>query len=93
MWNDPVVIFAFDAVVDRGDRYRVNTVNGHRLTLVHATPLSADPDDPNPGETSVPLLRGVQDGLYSNVENTISVDGKSIELPKWSTVWREQLER
>lgn len=93
MWNDPVVIFAFDAVVDRGDRYRVNTVNDHRLTLVHATPLSADPDDPNPGETSVPLLRGVQNGLYSNVENTISVDGKSIELPKWSTVWREQLER
>ena len=93
MWNDPVVIFAFDAVVDRGDRYEVNTVNGHRLTLVHATPLSADPDDPNPGETSLPLLRVVQDGLYSNVDNTISVDGKSIELPKWSTVWRDQLER
>ena len=92
MWNDPILVIAFDAVVDRGETYRTSTVNGHTLTLVHATPIVADPD-PEKSETSMEGLKVFEVQIHGQDADAISVDGKTIELPKWSTVWREQLER
>jgi hypothetical protein len=91
MWNDPILVIAFDAVVDRGETYRTSTVNGHTLTLVHATPIVEDPD-PEKSETSMEGLKVFEVQIHGQDANAISVDGKTIELPKWSAVWRDKLQ-
>jgi hypothetical protein len=88
MWNEPIIVIAFDAVVDRGpENYSTTTINGRRLKLVHAIPIEEDPLNAGPGDLNVDLMRLELTRLYNSMPDPLSLDGQDFQLPTWRTVW------
>ena len=94
MWNEPVVVMAFDAVVDRGpNNYETTTLNGRKLTLVHALPVPASELDATEQDVLLDKKRLELVKLYSSLPNALFLDGNTIELPTWKNVWGEKLKK
>ena len=89
MWNEPVLLFRYTAVYDRGREYATKTVDGHTLTLVSTIPfdkykgneLEQPDDDPETLHTWYSVTLGYVTPEYYHLNG----EGKSVI--SWRDAW------
>ena len=89
MWQEPLLMFRFTAVWDRGDNdYSTVTVDGHTLTLIQEPKNLAEAEDEWDFNNVLNALYSVNATQYSNFSlPTNFINGLLFELPSWKYVW------
>ena len=85
MWNEPVLVFRYTRVLDRGDSdYSEKTVDGHKLTLFAERVWSSftfpDPDDFYDYAKMYPMF------LRKTLENSVFLNGEPYVVRKWDEI-------
>ena len=90
MWNDPLFVACYDAVIDRGgENYNTKTVKGHTLTPMFIISIVENEDDIDVNKTDIPHLQHFWDTMKFVLTNdAFSVDGKIVKQPSYK-IWGE----
>ena len=85
MWNEPVLVFRYTRVLDRGDSdFSEKTVDGHKLTLFAERVWSSftfpDPDDFYDYAKMYPMF------LRKTLDNSVFLNGEPYVVRKWDDI-------
>jgi hypothetical protein len=90
MWNEPVLVFRYTRVLDRGDRdYSEKTVDGHKLTLFAEREWSSI-NFPNPDDF-YDYVKDYALNLWTMVQNTVYLNGETYDVLKWDEIRDDEI--
>lgn len=85
MWNEPVIVACYDAVLDYGDKnYSKQTVKGRTLTPSSLVPLS---DEEEVGKVTLSAIKRFWQPYSELLHNAYHIDGEPAEFPSF-TIWQ-----
>ena len=88
LWNEPVLMFSYTAVYDRGSEYSTKTVDGHTLTLLSTIPFNNYTDDLNDQDSDPESLHSWQSAMNSFVSpDFYHLNGEGKEVLTWRQAW------